>query len=204
MRLRRRPCGPRLSRAAGFSLTEVLVALVVCGIGLLGLAKMESLALASTDVAGTRSIAALEAASLAAMMHADRAFWISDPSVQVPTNISGGTGSTPLAIDNTTLSQTVPAYCTNVGATSCSPAQVAALDVSRWGQDLSTWLLGYKATILCFPSPTSGINPAVTCKITLDWIENAVAASNAQTGIASASATFTSGQAPTYALIVEP
>jgi type IV pilus assembly protein PilV len=195
-------------QARGFSLTEVLVALVVCGIGLLGLAKMESLALASTDVAGTRSIAALEAASLAAMMHADRAFWISDPSVLVPTNLSGGTVATPLKINNTTLSQTVPANCTNVGATSCSAAQLAALDVSRWAADLSTWLPAYSATILCSQNPTSSANPAVTCEITLNWIENAVAVGNAQTGIASASAsaafTSTPNEAPTYALIVEP
>ena len=41
-------------RSRGFSLVEILVALIVSSIGLLGLAKMEALALASTDVAGTR------------------------------------------------------------------------------------------------------------------------------------------------------
>ena len=40
----------RPSLQSGFSLIEVMVALVVCSIGLLGLAKMESLAIASQDV----------------------------------------------------------------------------------------------------------------------------------------------------------
>ena len=65
----------RSPRQAGFSLIEVMVALVVCSIGLLGLAKMESLALSSEDLSGNRTIAAIEASSLAAMMHADRGYW---------------------------------------------------------------------------------------------------------------------------------
>jgi type IV pilus assembly protein PilV len=177
----------------------VLVALVVCGIGLLGLAKMESLSLASTDVAGTRSIAALEAASLEAMMHADRAYWTADSSAVTTTHVSGGSSTLPPTIDNSTLSQTVPANCTNVGDKSCNAAQVAAFDVTRWGQDLATWLPGYQATIAC-TNPSTVAGPTVTCSITLTWTETAVAVSNAQ---ASASTTFTL-QAPTYTLIVEP
>ena len=45
--------------ARGFSLVEVLVSLVVVSVGLLGLAKMESLAIASTGVASSRSLAAI-------------------------------------------------------------------------------------------------------------------------------------------------
>jgi len=69
--MNRRP----LQACRGFSLVEVMVALVVCAIGLLGLAKMESLAVASTSVAAARSIAAIEASSLAAAMHANKAYW---------------------------------------------------------------------------------------------------------------------------------
>ena len=49
-------------RTGGFSLVEVMVALIVVSVGLLGLAKMEAVALASTTVAGNRSLAAIEAA----------------------------------------------------------------------------------------------------------------------------------------------
>src|ERR1700691_621695 len=62
-------------RSSGFTLVEVLVAVIIIAIGLLGIAKMESVALGSTGVAQQRSIAALQAASLAASMHADRGYW---------------------------------------------------------------------------------------------------------------------------------
>ena len=48
---RRLSLGPRYRRARGFSLMEVMVALVVSTVGLLGLAKMEALAISSTGVA---------------------------------------------------------------------------------------------------------------------------------------------------------
>ena len=65
----------RTLRERGFSLVEVMVALVICAVGLLGLAKMESLALSSTSVANSRSLAAIEASSLAAAMHANPGYW---------------------------------------------------------------------------------------------------------------------------------
>ena len=62
-------------RDAGFSLVEVMVALIVMSVGLLGIAKMQALALTSTTSARMRSLVALEAASLASTMRADRAYW---------------------------------------------------------------------------------------------------------------------------------
>ncbi len=59
----------------GFSLVEVMVALVVLSIGLLGIAKMQALSLSSTTIASMRSLAALEASSLAAAMHENRGYW---------------------------------------------------------------------------------------------------------------------------------
>ena len=55
-----------LTRSHGFSLLEVMIALVVLSVGLLGILKLEASAVSSTNIAAKRSIAALEAASLAA------------------------------------------------------------------------------------------------------------------------------------------
>ena len=49
------------ARAGGFTLIEVLVAVVVIAIGLLGIAKMQALAYASTSTASLRSLVALQA-----------------------------------------------------------------------------------------------------------------------------------------------
>ena len=59
----------------GFTIIEVMVALVVISIGLLGIAKMQALALASTSTSRLRSLAAIQAASLGSAMHANRAYW---------------------------------------------------------------------------------------------------------------------------------
>src|SRR5262249_11240834 len=76
----------------GFSLVEVMVALAITAVGLLGLAKMESLAVSSTQVASARSLAAIQASSLAAAMHANPGYWASGVVPTTPTTVtmSGG------------------------------------------------------------------------------------------------------------------
>jgi len=63
------------SRARGFTLVEVMVAVIVICIGLLGIAKMQALALSNMTASRLRSLAAIEAASLAASMHSNRNYW---------------------------------------------------------------------------------------------------------------------------------
>jgi type IV pilus assembly protein PilV len=111
--------GPAYRRARGFSLMEVMVALVVSTVGLLGLAKMEALALSSTSVAGSRSLAAIEAASLAAAMHANPGYWAAGaalPSVVI-------TAGTPYS---------APTSCLNNPGTpgAALPANMAAYDLN--------------------------------------------------------------------------
>jgi type IV pilus assembly protein PilV len=179
----------------GFSLIEVMVALVVCSIGLLGLAKMESLSLASEDVSGTRTIAAMQAASLAAMMHADRGYWGSS-SVTALAVVTGGAlatnGLTAYSVSDTKLAyNNVP--CTTVGACT-TPTQMAAYDLNSWGNGLQILLPAYQATITCTPTVTAA---PVTCTIAINWAENAVAANSQQTALTSLSS-------PSYTLNVEP
>lgn len=185
----------------GFSLIEVLVALVVCSIGLLGLAKMESLALSSEDVSGARTIAAMQAASLAAMMHADRGYWGSS-SATASAIVTGGLGT--YNVTDTTL-----AYASNTCTTwgsACTPVQIAAADLYNWASGVPTTetaptyglqnlLPGYQATVSCTPTVT---NAPVTCTITISWVENAVAANAQQTNIAAIAGPTT------YTLSVEP
>ena len=49
----------RRSEIRGFSLIEVMVAIVVISAGLLGIAKLQALALSNTSTARLRSLAAL-------------------------------------------------------------------------------------------------------------------------------------------------
>jgi type IV pilus assembly protein PilV len=184
------PRRTRLRRSAGFSLVEVMVALVVCSIGLLGLAKMESLALSSTSVAGYRALAAIEASSLASAMHANPGYWsggVAPATTTITYNSSGA-----LTISDTGLS--AAATCLTAGTGSCAPAAMAAYDVQNWAADLKAALPASLATINC---STTGF--PVTCTVTIQWTENAVAANSQQT-----TANIATSAAPTYTLYVQP
>ncbi len=165
----------------GFSLVEVMVALVVCAIGLLGLAKMESLALSSTGVASSRSLAAIQASSLASAMHANRAYWGAGRAPAITTVDASSTNNFSTAVD-----------CYTAGTASCTPDQMAYFDLKRWAHDVGLLLPGFSSTITC---STTGF--PVNCTIQLKWMENAVAANGQQTNM-------TSLQAPTYVVYVEP
>ncbi len=173
---------PRRSRAMhsrGFSLVEVMVALVVCSVGLLGLAKMESLALSSTGVASSRSLAAIEASSLAAAMHANPGYWA-----------GGFAPATTIVSAANNFAAAAP--CLTPGAASCVPSAMAFYDLQQWAIALNTVLPAYVATISC---STAGF--PVTCTIQIQWTENAIASNSAQTGIGALAA-------PTYVLYVQP
>jgi type IV pilus assembly protein PilV len=164
--------------ARGFSLVEVLVALVIIGIGMLGLAKIQALAYASTGTASLRSLAALQASSLASAMHANRNYW----SV-FPAGFS-------YKFVGTAAPNTTDATLTGVGCTSaCAAGPLAAYDVQTWRAAVNAILPNATGTISC---PT---NAPVSCMIQLTWAESNVAI-NAQ-GIAMA-------QAPPYTLYVVP
>lgn len=177
-------------RARGFTIIEVLIAVVIIAVGLLGIAKMQALAFSSTGVASMRSLAALEASSLAASMHADRAFWASGVvGVTAPVVVTG------LTISDPNLAPV--ADCTTDGGTNpvpdCPIQTMAAYDLQQWATAVNTLLPNPVSTITCSVPAAA----PVACTIQIVWSENVVA-TNAQ---------GTSGStmsAPTYTLYVEP
>ena len=125
--------GPARSR--GFTLLEVMVALVVTSIGLLGIAKLQALAYASTGSASVRSLVALQAAGLAAAMHANRGYWAS--SFAVPITITG----TVISDNNLATTATTPTYCqAGSGNTPCSNTAIASSDVQSYAAALNAML----------------------------------------------------------------
>jgi len=192
--------------AAGFSLVEVLVALIVISIGLLGIAKMQALALASTGTAKMRSLASIEAASLASTMQADRAYWSSIVAVS-PTNfvVTVASNGTVNSTSDPTLDSTAPTTNCTSTATPCTPAQLVAQDLNDWAYALIGVLPNGAASIQC-NSDATGKNP-VGCTISLQWTENLVELNTATNSAAAAAASNAALQATaptTYSLFVEP
>lgn len=167
----------------GFSLVEVMVALIVMSVGLLGIARMQAVALSNTSVASTRSIAAIEASSLAASMHANRGYWAK--------STVGGS----FTLTGTTVT---PALAANPDckAASCAPTALAAYDLQQWATAAQKILPpDYVGTITCRPAATPP-----NCTLQITWSEKTVGL-NSNGATASANAAQNS---PKYELYVEP
>lgn len=216
-----------LFRASGFSLVEVMVAVVVICVGLLGIAKMQAMAVSNTNMSRQRSLAAIEAASIASAMHSNREYWASFPAAFSVSIVSGApAGALPVVAssDPSLQAQTIadigppvlsPCIGTNSGLPTCSPAAagnsaaLAAFDLARWWNALSG-LLPYPvtATITCPATPVG--NPAPTsCTVQIQWIEKAVAMNKTEAQVEQAAHdTATTGastaEQPIFTLYVEP
>jgi type IV pilus assembly protein PilV len=156
--------------ATGFSLVEVMVALIVMSVGLLGIAKMQALALSSTTTSRMRSLVALEAASLASTMRADRLYWSLETAN--PLTVKIGAGAVTANDANLQVGTTCPSACT-------SP-QIAVNDLQEWATELNSLAPGTTSVVTCTPPPVKApLSTPVSCQIFISWTESLVA-SNAQ------------------------
>ncbi|MFC3650623.1 type IV pilus modification protein PilV [Dyella humi] len=169
-------------RNGGYSLLEVLVALVIISIGLIGIAALQASALAGTHTSQTESIAAIEARSLADSMLANPAFWDGGaaPTSSVTITPSGSgysiTGSSALA-----------ATTNCAGGSNCSASDMAAYDISKWTPEYFQQIpTAVDAVINC------NTNVPPVCTIQLDWKEKATTAINKGTQSNPASSTTVS------------
>jgi type IV pilus assembly protein PilV len=212
----------------GFSLVEVMVAVVVICVGLLGIAKMQALALSNSNTSRLRSLAAIEAAGLAAAMHSNREYWAGSTGAAPPATINVNALLNPQiqssdaalqaaagvdlaeAIGNNASLIVNPCVGTNNGnPTPCGalgdPASpglpLAAFDLARWTASLNVLLPSPQSTITCGTVP--GINSPVSCTIQITWNEKAVSMTQQE-----AQQEATNGpsqiEKPVYFLYVEP
>jgi type IV pilus assembly protein PilV len=178
------------SRTRGFTLLEVMVALVITSIGLLGIAKIQALAYASTGSASLRSLVALQAAGLAASMHANRNYWAQ--GFAPPTLTITGTTFNPVV----NAAAATPGYCVSgSGNTPCTETQLAAFDVYTYANALNL-MLGNSNPVTTINCP---IASPISCTIQVTWNEHVVSV-NSNSAATTTQTTFL----PTYMLYVEP
>lgn len=170
----------------GFSLIEVLVALVIISLSLLGVAGMQAISIANTGESGYRGIAATQAASMAATMSVNQEYWQTSAVPPVAT-VTGG------VVKFAGVTQTVT-NCTSANSGGpCSATQMAVYDLALWGAQLNTALPSATGTITC------AFSAEEICTIVVQWYEKNMV-QNQQSGT-SLAATSTSAD---LTLMVQP
>ncbi len=162
---------------------EVLVALVVISLGLLGIAGMQAAAINNTNIARSRSIGAIAADSMAAAMHANNAYWsnLSSANSNSWTVTASGVTGAP------TLTQTVDCSASSY----CSASSMAAYDATQWGSSLLSTLPSGQGQIACTASAPT------TCTITVSWLEK-------QSKVNAAAMNASATASATYQMVVIP
>ncbi len=145
----RRGIAFRTTLMHGFSMVEVLVALVVLAIGLLGLAGLQATGLRYSGNSALRSQALILSQDIVERMRAN------------PTGV---------AANNYTASTLPTAYSADCSATTCSASALATFDLVNLKSTIDNRLpAGATATIATtVNSPSTGIHTVV---ITLNWSE---------------------------------
>jgi len=201
-------------RSRGFSLVEVMVAVIVICVGLLGIAKLQALSLSNTTTSRLRALAAIQVASVAAAMHSNRRYWGNTPPDTVIVTAAAITSTdgalqTQATNDLTGTSPSNPSrVCVGTAGSGavCNTLQLAAFDLARWSVSLKALLPNPTATIICRPTPGGG--PA-SCTVQITWIEQAVSV-NQQEAVATVNQTACNSinnplfQCPSYMVYVEP
>lgn len=149
---------PRLDsrKSHGFSLLEILIAVVVLSIGILGMAGLQFASLQSNQQSYQRSQAATLVASMLDRMRANQA--------------AAAAGAYALAANITPTAVTI-----DCAAASCDTAQLAVYDLSTWYATLTQTLPGSTAIIACSTTPC---RLGATQTISVLWDENRTGATD--------------------------
>ncbi|PKM11486.1 MAG: type IV pilus modification protein PilV [Gammaproteobacteria bacterium HGW-Gammaproteobacteria-3] len=139
-----------MNKQSGFSLIEVLVAMIVLAFGLLGLAGMQATGLKNNQSAYNRSQATQLAYDIADRMRANAS---EARNLAASTYITLAPGSA-----------AAQSSCESV-STACTPALMAQNDLSEWNADLAALLPGGTGSLAV--DVATGIFTA-----TVNWTEN--------------------------------
>lgn len=170
-------------RSAGFSLIEVLIALVILSVGLLGIAAMVSVSLKSKESSYYRSQATALSYAILDRMRANRA-----PASTSAYDVAIGQT---LGNNLTGQSITVPTGdCTDL-TSPCNNDQIAALDLTQWKSDLAATLPSGDGSI-----STVTWNSMTQVTITVQWNDKR-ATQSVETG----AATYGTSAAPVAATL---
>ncbi|CAN5879807.1 hypothetical protein BH11PSE12_BH11PSE12_29610 [soil metagenome] len=158
-------------RQSGSTLIEIMVAIVVMAIGLLGLAGLQLSALKFEKSSSQRSEATLAAVDLSERIRSNFAAVQSVVPGIVPPAYTFNTDYA----TSSAAAHVPPNDCTV--AIGCTPANVAANDLQEWLRNIQRRLIGGSGYVVPLPLlPAAGGTAALTFDVTIMWQEQGMAA----------------------------
>lgn len=147
----------KVQQNRGFTLVEVLIAVLVLSIGLLGLASLQAASLRNNYSSYMRTQATLLA---------------NDMADRIRANPTGATAGSYNSIGPTGLPTTAPTSCLTTG---CSTAQMALFDIAAWGTLLDSRLPGGTGSVV-------GTVGGTVFTVTVMWDDNKTGATGTTCG----------------------
>ncbi len=154
----------QLTKQSGFTLIEVMVAVMVIAIGLLGLAGLRAVSVFNTHASYLHSIAAIHSENIAEMMRAN--INAVDSNDYTDTNIGYATLAAPAFNCRSTFPGT---------DTLCSPANQARWDAFNWLQAIGRDMPSGTGVVTCNDSDATDADPCTDGSahtIRVSWVEN--------------------------------
>ena len=149
---------PVAGRSAGFSLIEVLISLVILSVGLLGIAAMVSVSMKSKGSSYLRTQAMAQSSAIIDRMRANRA-----------TAITGGYNCNDIRGAVTCTAGTLTQQTCNGTTNTCTPAQIADMDMYEWTQDLQNLLGNGIATNVSYNITTVTVAQYTQVQVSISW-----------------------------------
>ena len=140
-----------LHRSAGFSLIEVLIALVILSVGLLGIAAMVSVSLKSKDSAYYQTQATALAQSILDRMRANRA--------------QADVGTYNINFSGSTTAQA----CLGASPVACTPAQIATADLYDWRYNITNTFPSSTAVTAAGKITSVSVGTSTQVTISIRW-----------------------------------
>ncbi len=143
------------SKVAGFTLLEVLIAIVILAIGLLGVAGLQVIGMRNNHSAYLRTQATLLAYDYADLVRANTELARKTTTFNTFDSASPGSVVSDCTDDNT--------------GTSCTPAQMAATDLAQWAASLASTLPSGSALVT---NNSAAKQSEMILTVTIYWVDN--------------------------------
>jgi type IV pilus assembly protein PilV len=164
------PTKNRQMGQSGVTLFEVLISMLVVGLGLLGMAALRVVGVSNAHTSYLRSVASIHSENMAELMRAN----IAGVNANIYAQGAGVTSINYAAIDP----GTPPDSNCRTSGTPCSPADQAGADAYHWVVAIQRDLpVGATGTVVCNDRDTTDVDPCTNGSvhsITVNWQEKDV------------------------------